>query len=92
VLGIRAVYGTALKLGISSPDLTPTPQMNAFTDGGFRNQLQIARNQMTLCPIALAASCNKCPAVTLCPLKSVLGDYEKPAETKPEPEKVSDTK
>ncbi len=30
---------------------------------------------MTLCPIALAASCKKCPAFKVCPLKSVLGDH-----------------
>jgi hypothetical protein len=33
---------------------------------------------MTLCPIALAATCQKCPAVSFCPLKSVLGDYKAP--------------
>jgi hypothetical protein len=32
---------------------------------------------MTLCPIALAAGCKKCPAVSVCPLKTVLGDYPK---------------
>jgi len=31
---------------------------------------------MTLCPIALAAGCRKCPALSLCPLKSVLGDHK----------------
>jgi hypothetical protein len=31
---------------------------------------------MTLCPIALVATCNKCPAVGFCPLKSVLGDHK----------------
>ncbi len=36
---------------------------------------------MTLCPIALVAGCNKCPAFTACPLKGVLGDYKKPDET-----------
>ena len=30
---------------------------------------------MTVCPIAIMASCKKCPAVSVCPLKSVLGDY-----------------
>ncbi len=30
---------------------------------------------MTVCPIAIAASCRKCPAVGVCPLKRVLGDY-----------------
>jgi hypothetical protein len=33
---------------------------------------------MTLCPIALLATCNKCPAVGVCPLKSVIGDYKPP--------------
>jgi hypothetical protein len=37
------------------------------------------RGSMTLCPIALMATCNKCPAVGICPLKEVLGDY-KPAD------------
>ena len=30
---------------------------------------------MTLCPIAIIASCKKCPAFSVCPLKSVIGDY-----------------
>jgi hypothetical protein len=29
---------------------------------------------MTLCPIAVLATCAKCPAVSFCPLKTVLGD------------------
>jgi hypothetical protein len=33
---------------------------------------------MTLCPIAAVAGCKKCPAFTICPLKTVLGDQEKP--------------
>ena len=32
---------------------------------------------MTLCPIAIVASCKKCPAVSVCPLKTVIGDYMK---------------
>jgi hypothetical protein len=36
---------------------------------------------MTLCPIALAVGCKKCPAFTVCPLKGVIGDYRKPDET-----------
>ncbi len=35
---------------------------------------------MTLCPIALVAGCRKCPAFSVCPLKSVIGDYKKPEE------------
>ena len=33
---------------------------------------------MTLCPIALAVGCAKCPAVSVCPLKQTLGDYTPP--------------
>ena len=36
---------------------------------------------MTLCPIAIAAGCKKCPAFKVCPLKSVLGDYRKEEQT-----------
>ena len=32
---------------------------------------------MTLCPIAVAVGCKKCPAFSVCPLKSVLGDQPK---------------
>ena len=31
---------------------------------------------MTICPIAIVASCKQCPAFKLCPLKGVLGDYK----------------
>ena len=32
---------------------------------------------MTICPIALAVGCEKCPAFNFCPLTTVLGDQEK---------------
>ena len=32
---------------------------------------------MTLCPIAIAVGCKKCPAFSMCPLKGVIGDYKK---------------
>jgi len=37
---------------------------------------------MTLCPIAIAVGCKKCPAFSVCPLKGVIGDH-KPDETPP---------
>ncbi len=40
---------------------------------------------MTLCPIAIVAGCQKCPALKICPLKGVLGDYRKPEAAKPKP-------
>ena len=33
---------------------------------------------MTLCPIAIAVGCKKCPAFNVCPLKNVIGD-QRPA-------------
>lgn len=43
---------------------------------------------MTLCPIAVVAGCQKCPAFSICPLKSVIGDAppktgDKPAAAQP---------
>ncbi len=31
---------------------------------------------MTVCPIAIVAGCEKCPAFKVCPLKTVLGDQK----------------
>jgi len=39
---------------------------------------------MTLCPIALAVGCKKCPAFKICPLKTVIGDY-RPESDAPSP-------
>ncbi|MBL8395514.1 MAG: hypothetical protein JNK99_12340 [Candidatus Accumulibacter sp.] len=38
---------------------------------------------MTLCPIAIVAGCKKCPAFSICPLKTVLGDAPKSGEATP---------
>lgn len=38
---------------------------------------------MTLCPIAIAAGCAKCPAFKICPLKGVIGDQKSSAPTPP---------
>ena len=38
---------------------------------------------MTLCPIALAVGCEKCPAFKICPLPTVLGDVPKAVEVPP---------
>ncbi len=35
---------------------------------------------MTVCPIAIVAGCRKCPAFSVCPLKTVLGDQPKAPE------------
>ena len=45
---------------------------------------------MTLCPIAIAVGCKKCPAFSVCPLKGVIGD-QKPSDATAESEaKASD--
>jgi hypothetical protein len=34
---------------------------------------------MTLCPVALAVGCIKCPVFKICPAKGIIGDYKKDA-------------
>ena len=43
---------------------------------------------MTLCPIAIAVGCKKCPAFSVCPVKSLIGDY-KPEEKDAEKESAA---
>ncbi|MGH8460055.1 MAG: hypothetical protein ACRESS_00465 [Stenotrophobium sp.] len=31
---------------------------------------------MTLCPVALAVGCKKCPVFKICPAKGIIGDYK----------------
>ena len=40
---------------------------------------------MTLCPIAIAVGCRKCPIFKVCPVKGVIGDYKAPAPAPPPP-------
>ena len=42
---------------------------------------------MTVCPIAIAVGCKKCPAFSICPLKGVLGDVSKPGSEAAQPAK-----
>jgi len=37
---------------------------------------------MTLCPVAIAVGCRKCPVVSVCPLKTVIGDYKNTGKPK----------
>ena len=37
---------------------------------------------MTLCPIAMAVGCRKCPVFGVCPVKGVIGDYKKEDDAK----------
>lgn len=38
---------------------------------------------MTICPIAIAVGCKKCPVFKICPVKTSLGDMPKAPEVKP---------
>lgn len=38
---------------------------------------------MTICPIAIAVGCRKCPVFRVCPLKSVIGDQPSASEAPP---------
>jgi len=40
---------------------------------------------MTLCPIAIAVGCKKCPVFKICPLKGVIGDMPAVPEEQPKP-------
>lgn len=44
---------------------------------------------MTLCPVALAVGCEKCPIYKPCPLKGVIGDYRADAADEKAPPKKS---
>ena len=34
---------------------------------------------MTLCPVAIAVGCEKCPLFKVCPAKTIIGDQKKEA-------------
>ena len=36
---------------------------------------------MTICPIAIAVGCKKCPIFKVCPVKAVIGDYKPEVKT-----------
>ena len=44
---------------------------------------------MTLCPVAIAVGCKKCPIFAVCPVKTIIGDYrpEEHAKEKSRPGK-----
>jgi len=36
---------------------------------------------MTLCPVAIAVGCQKCPIFKVCPVKGIIGDARKEADS-----------
>ena len=55
--------------------------------GGGRNPAKVKEEfVMTICPVAIAVGCKKCPVFKICPVKSIIGDYKPDAEaTQPLP-------
>lgn len=47
---------------------------------------------MTLCPIAIAVTCRRCPIVSVCPVKKVIGDYVEPKAARPAAAKTTKKK
>ncbi|HET8943119.1 MAG TPA: hypothetical protein VFN13_14155 [Rudaea sp.] len=49
---------------------------------------------MTICPVALAVGCKRCPVFAICPAKSLIGDYrpEPQASAQPKPKTAHKTK
>ena len=40
---------------------------------------------MTICPVAIAVGCKKCPVFKVCPLKDVIGDDTPESKKPPKP-------
>jgi hypothetical protein len=38
---------------------------------------------MTICPVAIAVGCRKCPIFAVCPVKGIIGDQASAAESEP---------
>jgi hypothetical protein len=47
---------------------------------------------MTVCPVAIAVGCKKCPIFKMCPVKGVIGDFKPEAEKPETPVKKTTTK
>jgi hypothetical protein len=43
---------------------------------------------MTICPVAIAVGCKKCPIFAVCPAKSIIGDQKGSTEDKSAKNKV----
>ena len=70
---LAALVGGSASAESSDADTNP--------DAPSRPPSERRRSAMTLCPIAIAVTCKKCPAFSVCPLKGVIGDYRKQEET-----------
>jgi hypothetical protein len=46
-------------------------------DAGLHAGRSCWETTMTLCPVAMAVGCTKCPVFRICPAKGIIGDYKK---------------
>ena len=72
----RAAY--APPSGIRPIRPVPVTQPPGIGAKWVHSPFQLPSPTMTLCPIALAVGCKKCPIFAVCPVKTIIGDY-KPA-------------
>lgn len=88
---MASVIGTLVKRGggLNTGLLAPRGAFRASVGGPSDAVYPAAHLEkdliMTLCPIAIVAGCKKCPAFSVCPLKSVIGDVPKAADLKSAP-------
>lgn len=47
---------------------------------------------MTLCPVALAVGCKRCPVFAICPAKTLIGDYKTQAKQTPKADSKAGSK
>jgi hypothetical protein len=82
-LPVRA-GSTATKLGPGSTGASSPAARNtaAIVWACMLGALLRGDRIMTLCPIAIVAGCKKCPAFSVCPLKTVIGDMPKAEDAK----------
>ena len=57
----------------------PSMSSNEILSGAQAAADLLGRLIMTLCPVALAVGCIKCPVFNICPVKGIIGDYKKDA-------------
>ena len=58
-------------------------------NGGWLNysSTTLREAHMTLCPVAIAVGCMKCPVFSVCPVKGIIGDYKKEETDQPSRDK-----
>ena len=66
-----AVLRASVTAAYTRASVPPPFDLRAYA-GRFHRE-----SNMTVCPIAIVAGCRKCPAFTVCPLKTVIGDQVK---------------